>query len=101
MKTVNFIEAVNSGKRFGFVDRPKWHIDCDYEEYEYCEYLFAHLIDHCGDAQAEIVNGVYKLEEKSITITESDLENALIRVRREYEDVFAINQKALMTELGF
>lgn len=107
MKKVNFIEAVNSGKRFRFIDRPDWHKRCDYSDYEavddwLCHLVDCHFVDHCGSAVLEIINGEFELEEKEITITESYFYKALENVNcRNSHKSITCDISDLKKELGF
>lgn len=63
MKTYNFISAVNSCKRFKPVG---------------CEYYFHYLSDWLdyGRVNPEFINSKFEIEEKTITITESEFNEA-------------------------
>ena len=76
MKPVNFIEAVNSGKRF----RP---VDWDREFYDWIDIDGVdQMISH------NYFNAQFELEEKTITITESELEEKADKIYRETSDEY-------------
>ena len=72
MKTVNFIEAVNSGKRFRSTG--KYLNDCwlDLDE----NYLRMGGVTNI-EISKNLINSQFVLEENSVTITESDLDKIL------------------------
>ena len=65
MKTVNFIEAVNSGKRFKYAGST-----------EFIGHNFG-KVNIYGHELSKLINAQFELEEKSVTITESALEEAV------------------------
>ena len=60
-KTVNFIEAVNSGRRFRRVGIRRWRYFTE------CELQFA---------DRDFFSAQFELEEKSVTITDSEFDEA-------------------------
>ena len=88
-KTYNFIEAVNSGKRFRTLDMT----------YSWLEVKNHQLVqDLMGDELhveiASIINSQFELEEKTITITESEFDEAWHKF-----DGYLVDK--LKKELGF
>jgi len=90
MKTYNFIEACNSGKKFKFENRPERFIYTD--EFKKTRFWLNYLYSY-PERMLEIINGEFILEEKKIEITESQLEEAL---RNTYFD-----SKEIAKRLGF
>lgn len=89
-KTVNFIEAVNSGKRFKPVDLDKNLYPCTFcslEEYDKDWFNF------------EFINAQFKLEEKPIAITESEFERAWFETWGNV--AFPFELTAIKKEMGF
>lgn len=73
MKTVNFIEAINSGKRFRIVNNENkyagtWWFICGVD--------IRSELTGLVSVTKNIVNEKFELEDKSITITESDFDEA-------------------------
>lgn len=101
---MNFIEAVNSGQEFGFVDIPGWYLASEYSEYGSCEDFFDILVDHGLDAAQEIINGKFKLKENPISITEEkfdsicDKHNADLDI---YGKVSVVWLKEVKRDMGF
>lgn len=89
MKTVNLIEAVNSGRRFRPIGFDFWYYIQDGDIM-----LKGELLELCSSI--DFINSQFELEEKSITITESQLEEA---VDRNLND--DLNWTTLKKELGF
>ena len=96
-KTVNIIEAINSGKRFRPVDY-KPIISC---EWYYMEKSFGVLTNTNGCKvypSVGFINAEFELEQKSITITEDEFDRA-------WESVFGFSNVRDKTdvkkELGF
>ena len=94
MKTVNFIEAVNSGKRFRLPDSQIWYFvdDNGYVKYKNNGYS-ADVSDH----HIIFINSQFELEEKKITITESEFDKAYDEATREP----GFLRTSLKKELGF
>jgi hypothetical protein len=89
MKTVNFIEAINSGKRF----RP-----VDWDGGEWVSLIGDELLIEAGDYTKCFFNSQFELEEKQITITESQMNDAIERV---YSSDAHLSFISLKRELGF
>ena len=90
MKTVNFIEAINSGKRFRFEKGECWFTwsgSCLVDSYSGDKYPI----------KTSDINARYVIEEKSITITEREFNEAWEKVP--HLQTGAITQ--LKKELGF
>jgi hypothetical protein len=89
MKTVNFIEAVNSGKRFRIYYKNRLDTDNKWESVDSDGYL----LDSSGRSSlftTHYFRSQFELEEESVTITESQFDeiwsavvgmNTTIRVR--------------------
>ena len=96
MKKVNFLEAVNSGKRFRFSDLPRgccWYDDIT----DFCN-AWSH-----GDEEEKLLeylnNYQFEIEEKTITLTESEFDKKIgnhFAGGYFHEDVVAFKK-----ELGF
>ena len=99
MKTVNFIEAVNSGKRFRpvnwveAVDGTEW-----YSWYDKQLIYSNERTNEVIEITKEILCWEYTLEEKKITITESEFNYAVERV---YASETHLSFIQLKKELGF
>lgn len=100
MKTVNLIEAVNSGKRFRVVNSNIYRSNMLYEVNSkgYVVYSDDKKIVESLAANTSFVNAQFELEEKKIEITESQFEAALA--------ANGYNHKSLLTatlkkQLGF
>ena len=98
-KTVNFIEAVNSGRRFRAVDSetvtPK-HRD----KYVYISELGSFLYHNVYSAKVvKFLNSQFILEEKSITISESEFDKAFNKTSE--QDSIETARMKLKKELGF
>lgn len=74
MKTVNFIEAVNSGRNMktDMIDLVNYRLESSFRT----SWQMLKEISECKhtDAVGRIINAKYELEEKSITITESEFD---------------------------
>lgn len=82
MKTVNFLEAINSGRRFRILGGGAWWDKCT--EYSTIALKFKQF------------NGEFELEEKTIEITESQFDEIWAR------GIFFTSKKSkLKKELGF
>lgn len=84
-KTVGLIEAVNSGKRFRIVGSSSWWNK--FTKYSGISLTF------------DQINSQFELEEKTITITESDFDKICIKNTGNYICVGAMDY--LKKELGF
>lgn len=79
MKTFNFLEAVNSGKRFKPVTHNNNHdydwITCDKKErrMDWGDITYFSMTDY------DFFNSQFELEDKTITITESKFDNICAR----------------------
>ena len=99
MKTYNFIEAVNSGKRFKPVDLDDhgWLYTQEDDEDMY--------VMHDGYKQymnLEMINAQFELEEKSVTITESKFYEIIEKANcRNSNTTFTCYISLLAKELGF
>jgi len=91
MKKVNFLEAVNSGKRFKPESYDEW--------FEIREGILRHgtFDDVEVEFHIDFFNLEFEIEEKSITITESDIEAAYL----ECSYPFRQGLIQLKKELGF
>ena len=87
-KTVNFIEAVNSGKRFRPVGNTEW--------YEIINGSFAAKNKDIEMRSKRFFNSQFELEEKSITITESEFDEIC-----NLEQVGNMTKSYLKKRLGF
>lgn len=88
MKTVNFLEAINSAKRFRPIGHRRWVAIEDGD-----------LVDISGYVKnKDFYNSQFELEEKEITITESQMDDAIERV---YSSDAHISFISLKRELGF
>ena len=96
MKTVNFIEAVNSGRRMktDMIDLVNYRFESAFRE----PWKMLKEISECNhiDAIGRIINAQFELEEKSITITESEFDMAYDKYRTK-----PLLRDNLKKELGF
>jgi hypothetical protein len=88
MKTVNFIEAVNSGKKICPIDYSQFY------------YTVKDLLGGDYTIQ-ELVNSKFILEEKEITITESQFDKAWNLASTEAFANFKSIPHTIKKELGF
>lgn len=89
MKTVNFIEAVNSGKKVNPV--------------EYSQFFYTIKDLMSGDyTLEELVNTKFIIEEKEVTITESQFDEAFAELLKcEHVDIPKCFEDKLKKDLGF
>ncbi len=99
MKTYNFIEACNSGKKFKFKNCPEW---CNDDDFHITRFWIKSLTKvYFDNYRLDILNSEFILEEKKVEITESQLEEA-IKESRDKDDIklIGINPKKLAKRLG-
>lgn len=101
MKTVNFLEAINSGKRFRPVEAGEnnnWWFFNEHGE------LRRYMISEKRDAPLELhrcdYDGYFELEEKSITITESEFDELKAKLGLSSSESLFIHEQ-YKKELGF
>jgi hypothetical protein len=100
MKTVNFLEAVNSGKRFKVVNSLFYRADLWYEVDKSKHLIYSDSGEKLQSlaSSVDFINSQFELEEKQITITESQMDDAIERV---YSSDAHLSFISLKRELGF
>ena len=94
MKTVNFLTAVNSGKRFRIIGTNAGWYEIDASEMLYFD---NNQVVACS---LDFYNSQFELEEKQITITESEFESAYLETY--LDNLIFIDHISLMKKaLGF
>ena len=78
-KTVNFMEAINSGKRFRTKDFPKSQVMSMWHEVKE-GFIFEVNGGEFNISNPSFFNAQFELEEKTITITETELDKARFKV---------------------
>ena len=103
MKTVNFIEAVNSGKRFRMVTSSGAVSESFYWVADHGDVLRGDK--ETGDSQwanIRLIDAQFELEEKEITITESKFYKIIEELNcKNSHKSFACDVSDLVKELGF
>jgi len=100
MKTVNFIDAVNSGKRFRLKTFINSDVEDDFGDFMSVMGVVEGLNQYAQGMHVRFFSAQFELEEKTITITESAFDEALDTVRSG-DAVFCLDRSYLKKELGF
>ena len=98
MKTVNFIEAVNSGRRFKLVDACTWY-RVNNGKVQCFNFEGTESVDSRSCIQSTFINSRFELEEKEISLKELKLEKAWKKVWRTTAYPYELTE--LKKELGF
>tara|TARA_R110002012_G_scaffold97550_2_gene234330 strand:- start:263 stop:568 length:306 start_codon:yes stop_codon:yes gene_type:complete len=101
MKTVNFIEAVNSGKRFRTVDGQFW-LAMHKEQVHIVGENFK--VPQILPVDKYLINCEFVIEEKKVTLTESQFEDIAANVIANYPNNYTATSavtRAFRDELGF
>ena len=97
MKTVNFIEAVNSGVMFKRVGSGFWY-SCDHKNN-------GAVMKHFGDEKiivcSDFINSQFELEEKEVTITGSEFDRCFNKYIVSNMLALDFDYNQLKKELGF
>lgn len=99
MKTVDFLTAINSGKRF----KTDIFIHCGWFWINKHGYLVCENDEYQDDTicNKEFINAQFELEEKSITITESEFDEAFNKCFMGHRKLMMLSKKDIKEELGF
>ena len=105
MKTVNFIEAINSGRKFRCIEKNSYEFnECFCILFIDVNELMEYLCEFNAPVLKLLVNSQFELEEKTITITESQFNSITNMIIENYPNDYVKTKRVCSyykEELGF